>query len=114
MEGHCSTGQSPQWAVVPMEGEEEEEEEEEEDEEEEDEKKKKTKKKTKTKKKKTQCDWGTRTLHQAVTFHTWIYIHYGGKNIDFSVPKMYLFSISAGLGDFMRSLATFLHIIAPS
>ena len=24
MEGHCSTGQSPQWAVVPMEGEEEE------------------------------------------------------------------------------------------
>jgi hypothetical protein len=20
MEGHCSTGQSPQWAVVPMEG----------------------------------------------------------------------------------------------
>ena len=28
MEGHCSTGQSPQWAVVPMEGEEEEEEEE--------------------------------------------------------------------------------------
>jgi len=32
MEGHCSTGQSPQWAVVPTEegeGEEEEEEEEE-------------------------------------------------------------------------------------
>jgi len=27
MEGHCSTGQSPKWAVVPMEGEEEEEEE---------------------------------------------------------------------------------------
>ena len=27
MEGHCSTGQSPQWAVVPMEQEEEEEEE---------------------------------------------------------------------------------------
>jgi hypothetical protein len=25
MEGYCSTGQSPQWAVVPMEGEEEEE-----------------------------------------------------------------------------------------
>ena len=24
MEGHCSTGQSPQWAVVPMEEEEEE------------------------------------------------------------------------------------------
>ena len=24
MEGHCLTGQSPQWAVVPMEGEEEE------------------------------------------------------------------------------------------
>jgi len=23
MEGYCSTGQSPQWAVVPMEGEEE-------------------------------------------------------------------------------------------
>jgi len=23
MEGHCSTGQSPQWAVVPMEEEEE-------------------------------------------------------------------------------------------
>ena len=22
MEGHCSTGRSPQWAVVPMEGEE--------------------------------------------------------------------------------------------
>jgi len=34
MEGHCSTGQSPQWAVVPMEEEEEEEEEEEDDEEE--------------------------------------------------------------------------------
>ena len=35
MEGHCSAGQSPQWAVVPMEGEGEvkggEEEEEEED-----------------------------------------------------------------------------------
>ena len=31
MEGHCSTGQSPQWAVVPMEKEEEEEEEEEEE-----------------------------------------------------------------------------------
>jgi len=29
MEGHCSTGQSPQWAVVPMEEEEEKEEEEE-------------------------------------------------------------------------------------
>jgi len=29
MEGHCSTGQSPQWAVVPMEEEEQEEEEEE-------------------------------------------------------------------------------------
>jgi len=29
MEGHRSTGQSPQWAVVPMEEEEEEEEEEE-------------------------------------------------------------------------------------
>ena len=28
MEGHCSTGQSRQWAVVPMEEEEEEEEEE--------------------------------------------------------------------------------------
>jgi len=27
MEGYCSTGQSPQWAVVPMEEEEEEEEE---------------------------------------------------------------------------------------
>jgi len=27
MEGHCSTGQSPQWAVVPMEEEEEEDEE---------------------------------------------------------------------------------------
>jgi len=27
MEGHCSTGQSPQWAVLPMEEEEEEEEE---------------------------------------------------------------------------------------
>ena len=26
MEGHCSTGQSPRWAVVPMEEEEEEEE----------------------------------------------------------------------------------------
>jgi len=26
MEGHCSTGQSPQWAVVPMEEAEEEEE----------------------------------------------------------------------------------------
>ena len=25
MDGHCSTGQSPQWAVVPMEEEEEEE-----------------------------------------------------------------------------------------
>ena len=25
MEGHCSTGQSPKWAVVPMEEEEEEE-----------------------------------------------------------------------------------------
>ena len=30
MEGHCSTGQSPQWAVVPVEEQEEEEEEEEE------------------------------------------------------------------------------------
>jgi len=34
MEGHCSTGQSPHWAVVPMEEEEEEEEEGEEEEEE--------------------------------------------------------------------------------
>jgi len=33
MEGHCSTGQSPQWAVVPMEEEEEEKKEEEEEEE---------------------------------------------------------------------------------
>ena len=33
MEGHCSTGQSPQWAVVPMEEEDEDEEEEEEEEE---------------------------------------------------------------------------------
>ena len=30
MDGHCTTGQSPQWAVVPMEEEGEEEEEEEE------------------------------------------------------------------------------------
>jgi len=29
MEGHCSTGQSPQWALVPIQEEEEEEEEEE-------------------------------------------------------------------------------------
>ena len=35
MEGHCSTDQSPQWAVVPMEEEEEEEEEEGEEEDEE-------------------------------------------------------------------------------
>jgi hypothetical protein len=34
MEGHCSAGQSPQWAVVPMEEEEEEEEKEAETEEE--------------------------------------------------------------------------------
>jgi len=27
MEGHCSTGQSPQWAVVPMEEEDDDEEE---------------------------------------------------------------------------------------
>jgi hypothetical protein len=32
MEGYCSTGQSPQWAVVPVEEEEEEEKEEEEEE----------------------------------------------------------------------------------
>ena len=32
MEGNCSTGQNPQWAVVPMEEEDEEEEEEEEEE----------------------------------------------------------------------------------
>jgi len=31
MEGHCSTGQSPQWAVVPMEEEDEEEEEDDDD-----------------------------------------------------------------------------------
>jgi len=37
MEGHCSTGQSPQWAVVPME--------EEEDDDDNEEKKKKKKKK---------------------------------------------------------------------
>ena len=36
MEGHCSTGQSPQWAVVPLEEVEDEEEEEEEEEKEED------------------------------------------------------------------------------
>ena len=34
MEGHCSTGQSTQWAVVPMEEKEEQEEEEEDEEEE--------------------------------------------------------------------------------
>ena len=44
MEGHCSTGQSPQWAVVPM-GEEEEEEEEKEE-------KKKEKKKNKRRRRK--------------------------------------------------------------
>ena len=33
MEGHCSTDQNPQWAVVPMEEEEEEKEDEEEEEE---------------------------------------------------------------------------------
>jgi hypothetical protein len=37
MEGSCSTGQSPQWAVVPVEEEEEEEEEDDEEEEEEEE-----------------------------------------------------------------------------
>jgi hypothetical protein len=37
MEGYCSTGQSPQWAVVPVEDEEEKEKEEEEEEEEEEE-----------------------------------------------------------------------------
>jgi hypothetical protein len=35
MEGSCSTGQTPQWVVVPVEEEEEEEEEEQEEEEEE-------------------------------------------------------------------------------
>jgi hypothetical protein len=44
MEGSCSTGQSPQWAVVPVEEEEEEKEEEEEEEDEEEKKKKKKKK----------------------------------------------------------------------
>jgi len=39
MEGLCSTGQSPQWAVVPMEEEEDDEGEEEEEEEEEERKK---------------------------------------------------------------------------
>jgi len=34
MEGHCSTGECPHWAVVPMEEEEEDEEEEEEEEDE--------------------------------------------------------------------------------
>jgi ribosomal protein L12E/L44/L45/RPP1/RPP2 len=43
MEGYCSTGQSPQRAVVPVEEEEEEEEEKEEKEEEEEEEKKKKK-----------------------------------------------------------------------
>jgi len=33
MEGHCSTGQSPQWAVMPMEEEEEEEEDDDDDDE---------------------------------------------------------------------------------
>ena len=37
MEGHCSTGQSPQWAVVPMEEKEEEEEKKKEQKEEEEE-----------------------------------------------------------------------------
>jgi len=36
MEGHCSTSQSPKWAVVPMEEEEEEEEEEKEEEDDDD------------------------------------------------------------------------------
>jgi CO dehydrogenase/acetyl-CoA synthase beta subunit len=45
MEGSCSTGQSPQWAVVPVEEEEEEEEEEQEEQEEKKKKKKKKKKK---------------------------------------------------------------------
>ena len=49
MEGHCSTGQSPQWDVVRMEEEEEEEEEGEEEEEEEEEKKRKRRKKKKKK-----------------------------------------------------------------
>ena len=37
MEGHCSTGQSPQWAVVPMEEEQEQEEQEKQEEEEQEE-----------------------------------------------------------------------------
>jgi ribosomal protein L12E/L44/L45/RPP1/RPP2 len=42
MEGYCSTGQSPPWAVVPVEEEEEEEEEEEGEEEEEEERRRST------------------------------------------------------------------------
>ena len=59
MEGHCSTGQSPQRAVVPMEGEEEEKEEKEEEEEKrrkrikKEKKRRKKKKNKKNKKKKT-------------------------------------------------------------
>jgi hypothetical protein len=52
MEGSCSTGQSPQWAVVPVEEEEEEEEEEKKKKKKKKEKKKEKKKKEKEKKKK--------------------------------------------------------------
>jgi len=51
MEGHCSTGQSPQWAVVQMEEEEEEEEDEKEEE-------KKTKKKRRRRRRKEEEDIG--------------------------------------------------------
>ena len=52
MEGQCATGQSPQWAAVPMEEEEEEEKEEEEEEEEEEDEEEEGKKKKEKKKKK--------------------------------------------------------------
>jgi len=55
---------------------------------------KKKKKKIKKKKKKIQCGWGTRTLYQALTFHTCIYIHYEGKNINvFSTKNVHFFHI---------------------
>ena len=70
MEGHCSTGQSPQWAVVPME---------EEEEEEEKEKEKKKKKKERKKKKisrygviNTILDVENICLTKGLTFCCWV------------------------------------------
>jgi len=92
MEGHCSTGQSPQWAVVPMEEEEGEEEEEEDD----DEKEKKKKRRRRRRRRRRVINARMSTYTVNATIYRYECLENGERKI-FTVLSPAFFNVYIGL-----------------